>query len=145
MHTLKTVIAASLMSPVLATAGLAADGDATAGEKHFNQCKTCHSIVADDGAEIMKGGKVGPNLWGVAGRSAGTEDGFRYSDAMVAAGEAGLAWNQDDFTTYIQDPTKFLRAYTQDDKARGKMTFKLRKAEQAPDLWAYLVSVGPGS
>ena len=91
----------------------------------------------------MKGSAVGPNLYGVAGRVAGTVQDYKYSDSMVEAGEAGLQWNEGDFTVYAQDPTAFLRSYLDDSKARGKMTFKLRKESDAPDLWAYLVSVGP--
>ncbi len=120
-----------------------AGGDPAAGEKDFNQCKTCHSITDADGNDIVKGGKVGPNLYGVVGRQAGTWDDFKYSEYMVAAGESGLEWNLEDFTVYVQDPTAFLRDYIDDPKARGKMTFKLTKAEKAPDIWAYLVSVGP--
>ena len=29
------------------------------GEKEFKKCKSCHMIVADDGTEIVKGGKTG--------------------------------------------------------------------------------------
>lgn len=43
----------------------------------------------------------------------------------------------------MKDPTKFLREFTDDPKARGKMTFKVRKEQDAHDLWAYLVSVSP--
>lgn len=118
-------------------------GDAAAGEKDFKQCQTCHSIVDADGNAIVKGGKVGPNLYGVVGRTAGTEKGFKYKDSIVAAGEAGLVWDEEHFVTYVQDPTAFLKDYLSDAKARSGMTFKLRKAEEAPDIWAYLASVGP--
>ncbi|MGR3802558.1 c-type cytochrome [Marinibacterium profundimaris] len=121
-----------------------ADGDPAAGENDFKQCRTCHAITDADGNDIVKGGKVGPNLYGVVGRQAGTYEDFRYSDFMIAAGEAGLSWNVEDFTVYVQDPTAFLRDYLDDPKARGKMAFKLMKEEQAADIWAYLVSVGPG-
>jgi cytochrome c len=134
---------------VLAALGLAAaapalaSGDAAEGEKIFTKCKSCHMIVADDGTEIQKGGKTGPNLYGVIGRTAGTYPEFKYSDSMAAAGEAGLVWDEEQFTAYVQDPTAYLKAYLGDDKARGKMTFKLK--DGMADIFAYLVSVGPAA
>ena len=60
----------------------------------FNKCKTCHAITAADGTVIQKGGKVGPNLYGVVGRQAGTYPDFKYGPSMVAAGEKGLVWDE---------------------------------------------------
>ncbi len=115
-------------------------GDIEAGEKEFNKCKSCHMIVADDGTEIVKGGKTGPNLYAVVGRTAGTMD-FRYGDDLVAAGEAGLVWDQENLAEYMTDPRAFLRTYLDDSKAKSKMSFKLRKGSE--DVAAYLASVGP--
>ena len=128
----------------LAVPAFAQDGDVEAGEKAFRQCKACHSVVDDAGETIVKGGQVGPNLYGVVGRKAGSVEGFSYSDLVVAAGEAGLEWDQESFSGYVQDPTPWLKEYTGED-GRGKMTFKLRKEEDAADIWAYLGSVGPES
>ncbi|CAN0587514.1 unnamed protein product, partial [Ectocarpus sp. 12 AP-2014] len=129
---------ATLATAFLATSALAQDaGDPAEGEKVFRQCKTCHAVTDADGNDVVKGGKVGPNLYGVVGRTAGTWDDFRYSDSMIAAGEAGLEWNAEDFTVYVQDPTAFLRDYLDDKSARGKMTFKLRDPADAAHLWAY--------
>ena len=121
-----------------------ADGDAEAGEKAFRQCKACHMVVDDSGETIVKGGQVGPNLYGVVGRQAGSVEDFKYSDLVIVAGEKGLEWDEESFTGYVQDPTGWLKDYTGED-GRGKMTFKLRKEEEAPDIWAYLGSVGPES
>ncbi|BBU55388.1 hypothetical protein KU6B_16530 [Mameliella alba] len=96
-----------------------------------------------EGDEIQKGGKVGPNLYGVAGRTAGTYEDFNYSDSMVAAGEAGLAWDEEHFVPYVRNATDFLKDYLDDSSARGKMTFRARSDEDAANVWAYLVSVGP--
>ena len=41
------------------------------------------------------------------------------------------------------DPTGHLREYLDDSRARGKMAFKVRDADDAANLYAYLVSVGP--
>ena len=125
----------------LAAASLATASFAEAGAKEYNKCKSCHMIVADDGTEIVKGGRTGPNLYGVIGRQAGSVEGFRYGASLVAAGEAGLVWDEETFTTYVQDPKKFLAEYLDDAGARSKMSYRLRKG--MADVYAYLVSVGP--
>ena len=118
-----------------------AEGDPAAGEKEFNKCKSCPMIVADAGTAIVKGGKTGPNLFGIVGRQAGTYPDFRYGDDLVAAGEAGLVWDEEQFLAYVQDPRAYLREFLDDNAAKSKMTFKLRKGGE--DVYAYLVSVAP--
>lgn len=139
------------ITPILAAATLFAapafadgheTGDAEAGAKEFNKCKSCHMIVNTETEEvIVKGGKTGPNLYGVIGRQAGVVEGFKYGKSIVEAGEQGLVWDFDSFTTYVVDPRKFLQTTLDDKKARSKMAFKLRKG--GDDIYAYLVSVGP--
>ena len=131
---------APLIAGLLAMPALA-EGDAEAGAKAFNKCKACHMIVADDGTVILKGGKTGPNLYGIIGKTAGTQDGFRYGDALVAAGAAGLVWDDVTFVSYVEDPRAFLRTTLDDSKAKSKMAFKLKSG--ADDVLAYLISVGP--
>ncbi len=131
----------SLAAPAFADGH--ASGDPAAGEAAFKQCKSCH-MVADGDNVIVKGGKTGPNLYGLVGRTAGSTD-FKYSKDMVAAGEGGLAWDEASFVEYAQDPTAYLRKVTENDKARSKMTFKARKEEDVVNIWAYLASVGPES
>lgn len=120
-----------------------ASGDAEAGAAVFNKCKACHSIVDASDTVIVKGGRTGPNLYGVYTRTAGTVEGFKYGKSLVAAGEAGLAWDEASFLEYTEDPRKFLRTTLDDKKAKSKMAFKLKKEEDRADVWAYLVSVGP--
>ena len=43
------------------------------------------------------------------GRTAGTYEGYKYGKDMVAAGEAGLAWDEASFIAYTADPKAFLR------------------------------------
>jgi cytochrome c len=143
LQTLTATLAAALLSAApLVAQDEGPTGDAEAGEREFNKCKACHMIEGPDDI-IQRGGKVGPNLYGVAGRQAGSYEDFRYSDLIVAAGEKGLMWNEADFVAYVADPTAFLREYTEESSGRGKMTFKLNDEEAAADVWAYLVSVGP--
>ena len=138
------ITAALVAAPFAAFAQDAPTGDAAAGEDAFSQCVTCH-VVENEAGEVLagRGAKTGPNLYGVAMRQAGTVEGFRYSDDMVAAGEGGLQWNEEAFVPYVQDPTGFLREVTDNRRARGKMTYKLRDEQEAHDIWAYLVSLGP--
>ena len=122
-----------------------ATGDAAAGEGVFAKCKACHSIVDAGGETIVKGGRTGPNLYGLYTRQAGTEEDFgrKYGDSLVEAGEKGLIWDEEHFVTYVADPRAFLREYNEDNRARSKMSFKLGDEQDAKDLWAYIVSVGP--
>lgn len=122
-----------------------ATGDAEAGEAVFKKCKACHSIIDADGEVISKGGKNGPNLYGLYTRVAGTVDGFKYGDSIIEAGEGGLAWDEEQFVSYVADPRKFLRATLDNKKAKSKMSFKLKKEDEAANVWAYLVSVGPAA
>lgn len=115
-----------------------ADGDVAKGEAQFNKCKACHSIIAADGTAVVKGGKTGPNLYGVIGRAAGSTE-FAYSDLMKAAGAKGLVWNQEEVAKYVADPTAFLREKSGETSGASKMTFKL--ATGGEDVAAYLASL----
>lgn len=110
-----------------------ATGDAEKGKTVFNKCKACHMIADPAGEILAKGGRTGPNLWGVIGRSAGTGD-FRYSKTLINAGEQGLIWDEAELVKYVQDPRGYLKGLGTD--GRTKMTFKLKKG--AEDVAAYL-------
>ncbi|MDJ0628110.1 MAG: cytochrome C [Rhodobacter sp.] len=137
--------------PLLAALSLAAPafaeshgGDAEAGADAFSQCQTCHVVVDGDGNTLAgKKAKTGPNLYGVVGSQAGTVEGFRYGKSLVAAGEAGLVWDEEQLAVYLQDPKEFLRTYLDDKKARSKMSFKVRKEEDAANLAAFLATFSP--
>lgn len=142
---MKFIAATALGMTLMAAPAFAdghASGDAGAGEKVFNKCKACHMIQDADGNDIVKGGRTGPNLYGLFNRVAGSTD-FKYGDSIVEAGEAGLVWNEEEFVKYVTDPKKFLAAYNDDKRAKSKMAFKLRKDDEKANVWAYLVSVGP--
>lgn len=129
---------AALIALSFVAAPALADGDAAAGEKTFSKCKSCHMVVADDGTEVVKGGKVGPNLYGVIGRAAGSTD-FKYSADLAAAGEKGLIWDEAALAEYVTDPRAFLRTYLDNSKAKSNMSFKLK--DGGADVAAYLASV----
>jgi cytochrome c len=134
---------------VLALAGLALSaapalaGDPVKGENDFKKCKACHAIVAADGTEIQKGGKTGPNLYGVIGRQVGSEPAFleKYGPSILLAGADGTLWDEALIAAYVTDPTAWLKEKTGDAAAKSKMALKLTKGGE--DVAAYLASVAP--
>ncbi|MBL4917620.1 c-type cytochrome [Szabonella alba] len=113
-------------------------GDPVAGEREFGKCRSCHAVVAPDGTEIVKGGRTGPNLYGVVGRAVGSTD-FRYGASMASLSGSGLVWTEAEIDTYIVDPQAWIAAKTGDSAAKSSMTFRLRKG--GADVAAYLASV----
>ncbi|MCI2399297.1 c-type cytochrome [Aliiroseovarius subalbicans] len=136
MKTLLTTTAA-----LLALSGTAfAEVDLAKGEKDFKKCKACHAIVDDAGEVIVKGGKTGPNLYGIVGRTAGSYEGFKFGASIIAAGEAGLVWDEEQLIAYAMDPKAYLKDVLDDGAAKSKMTFKLKTPE---NVVAYLASLAP--
>ena len=115
----------------LAAAAMAQEGDVANGEKVFRKCAACHSIK--EGAPNM----VGPNLYGVIGRTTGTLEGFKYSEVMTKAGEEGHVWTPEELSLYLENPKKMFPG--------TKMTFVgLKKPEERADVIAYIASVSGG-
>ena len=134
-------VTALLSTPVFAD-GHTATGDAEAGEQQFNrQCVACH-VVADADGEVLAGrnARTGPNLYGIAGRQLGAVDGFRYGDAIVELGEGGTVWTEEAFANYVQDPISWLREALENDRARGKMAYRVRNEQDALDMYAFLAT-----
>lgn len=99
-------------------------GDVTAGEGLFKKkCKMCHTFK--DGA---KNG-MGPNLFGVMGRKAGSVASFaaKYSDGMKAAG----VWDDAALIKLMEDPKTFVEG----SKMKGG---KIKDATQRADITAYV-------
>lgn len=135
--------AALLSTPVFAD-GHAATGNAEAGEQQFNrQCVACH-VVADADGEVLAGrnARTGPNLYAIAGRQLGSVEGFRYGDSIVELGENGAVWTEEAFVAYVQDPTSWLREALDNDRARGKMAYRVRNEQDALDMYAFLATFG---
>ena len=133
---MKHILIAALVT-VAASAPAFAEGDAAKGESEFKKCKACHMIVAADGTEIVKGGKTGPNLYGVIGRPVASEEGFKYGDGILAVGATGAVWDEASLAEYLLDPTAYID--THGGEGKSKMTFKLKKGGE--DIAAYLASV----
>ncbi len=140
---MRLTITALALAALTGAPALAA-GDAAAGEKVFAKCQTCH-VIANEAGEVLggKNSKTGPNLYGLPGRVAGTYPEFKYGEAIVALGATGFVWDEASFVEYVADPAKFLKTKLDDTKAKSKMAFKLPKAEDAANVWAYISSLSP--
>lgn len=137
----KILTVAAAMMAFAAPAFAEGEGDAAAGEKEFRKCKACHAIIDGDGNAILKGGKTGPNLYGIIGSAAGQAD-FKYSSVMLAAAAAGLVWDAENVPLYLEDPNGFLSEIA-GESGRSKMS--KQKVKNAADIIAYLESVVPAA
>jgi cytochrome c len=73
----------------------AAQGKDDELELSFNDhCRECHSFVKDDN-------RLGPSLYGVVGRKAGTEPGFGFTDSLKGS---GVTWDESTLDKWIADP-----------------------------------------
>ncbi len=105
---------------------LLAMGDIAHGEKVFKKCSACHVIAA--------GGKnmIGPNLWSVIGRTAGSVSDYKYSKAMVAYGKE---WSFEEMNSYLIKPQAYIKG--------TKMAFAgLRKEKDRASVILYMNSKG---
>ena len=79
---------------------LFASTSAADGAKVFKKCAACHSI-AEDGAN-----KIGPALWGVLGRAAGSISDYKYSKAMAAHGKN---WSFEEMNGFLIKPKDWIK------------------------------------
>ena len=111
----------------VAGTGLAGAQDALVadGEKIYKNCKACHAVGVD------AKNKVGPQQNDLIGRVAGTAEGYKYSKAMIAAGEAGLVWTEESLAVWLKAPKKYVKG--------TKMAFSgLKSDEDIAAIIAYL-------
>jgi cytochrome c len=114
-------IASFAVAIVLMAAPAFAAGDPAKGEKVFAKCKACHTTEAGKN-------RVGPSLAGVFGRTSGTVEGFKYSDAMK---NAGVVWDDETISKYLEAPKGFIEG--------NKMAFPgLKNQQDRDDVIAYL-------
>ena len=114
-------LAILVMPLVIPMGALHAEGDAAKGKKVFRKCKACHSL--EEGKN-----KVGPHLYALFGRAAGSLEDFKYSDAMKAS---EIVWDEESLDAFLTKPKDFVPG--------TKMVFPgLKKEAQRRDLIAYL-------
>ena len=122
----------SLLSAAAHAADESAAGDPAAGEKAFRKCAACHTL---DGRS-----RVGPTLQGVIGRTAGTVEGFRYSPAVISAGEAGVVWDSETIFVFLEDPSAFLGQAIGQDGAQTRKRNRYPDEQLRRDIAAFLSS-----
>jgi cytochrome c len=123
---MRLTLPALTLAALALTCASAAAQDLKAGETSFKKCLPCHAI--GDGAT----NKLGPELNGLDGRTAGTAPAYSYSDANK---NSGLVWSEAEFKDYIANPMA---------KIPGtKMAFPgIKNETEIGNLWTYLKQFG---
>lgn len=105
-----------------------AQGDAKVGARLFRGvCYTCHEVVEGKN-------KIGPSLYNIVGRKAGSVEGFKYSPAMA---KSEVIWTPENIDAYITNPRAFMPG--------NKMAYAgLRAAKARANVIAYLIENSPG-
>ena len=78
---------------------LFASTSAAEGARVFKKCSACHSI-AKEGKN-----KIGPKLFGVLGRQAGSISDYKYSKAMAAHGKV---WSFEEMNSFLIKPKDWI-------------------------------------
>ncbi len=98
-------------------------------ELAFNDhCRECHSFVKDDN-------RLGPSLYGVVGRKAGTEPGFAYSESVKGS---GVTWTAANLDKWITNPDAFIPGNDMSPPFPGVDDPAIRKK-----IIAFLETLGP--
>ena len=120
-------LAAPALLAFVASPAFAA-GDAAHGAQIFKgTCGVCH-LAQPHPAMSDLAMRIGPNLWGVVGRKAGTGEHFRYSAAMRGS---GITWTPQTLVPYVHEPQKTI--------PNIRMSFQgLKSLSDAQDVVAYL-------
>lgn len=117
--------AALVLGVAITTASAAQAADAAKGKTVFQRCAICHRVEKDGGNGL------GPNLFGIVGRKAGSVAGFSYSAGMKGS---GITWSADKLDAYIEHPAAVV--------AGNKMAFAgITDASQRADVVAYLATL----
>ena len=123
------ILAALAIITLLSSTALSQEqrgADAASGQLAFNNaCRTCHTVKEGDN-------RLGPNLYKVLGRKAGSLPDYAYSSAMR---DAGFVWNREKLDQFIAEPDAVVR----DNKM--KPYGGLGSAETRAKVIAYLESV----
>ena len=89
--------------------------DPVKGKKVFRKCVACHSL--QEGKN-----KIGPPLYNLLGRKAGTVEGYRYSKAMK---NSDVVWDEESLDKFLTKPRKFI--------PKTKMSFRGIKKKSLRD------------
>jgi cytochrome c len=126
-HARRIVRLLAVVLPILSGAALAQDDvDPKEAQLAFNNhCRTCHTTKEGDN-------RLGPSLYGVMGREAGSAPGYAYSSAMQ---NADFVWDPETLDRYIENPDAVvpgnkMKPYSgiTDPEERAKITAHLKSA-----------------
>ncbi len=96
-------------------------GDAKLGKKVFRQCQACHNVKSEEHS-------VGPHLFNIIGRKAGSVEGYAASDAIK---KSGVVWSEQSLTAFLTNPSKAI--------PNNQMPFAgLSNSDDTKNLIAYL-------
>lgn len=108
-----------------ATAQAATEADAN--QVAFNNaCRTCHSVKEGDH-------RLGPSLFGVIGRKAGSASGYQFSSSMA---NSGIVWDEATLDKFITNPDEVVHGN------KMKPFGGVGSPEERGKIVAYLKSIG---
>ena len=128
LFTLAALLAACATASAFGS-GATGDADASGADRgkalFMTACSTCHGVTKEDNM------KVGPSLFGVVGRKAGT------AQSLLGASENlkkyGVTWNAETLNEFLANP---------DAKVPGTpMSAALADPQQRADVIAYLTTL----
>jgi len=117
----KYLIITIVVMSVILIFSVANAGDPANGKKVFKKCVACHSL--DEGKN-----KIGPSLYNLLDRKAGSVEGYKYSKAMK---NSDVVWDEESLDKFLTKPRKFIK--------RTKMSFRgIKKKSLRDDLISFL-------
>ena len=109
----KWLVLVGVMASTHAAFAADASCDVERAQRVFNKCITCHTF--DDSGNHL----VGPNLYGLDGRKAGSVEGFKASKWIR---ESGVTWNAETLDAFLLDPPGYIK--------RNRMAFAGLKKDE---------------
>lgn len=95
----KNIIAAAGLLALCGAASLTANAAPSEGQVYFeHNCASCHTV------DPSMSTRVGPGLFNVVGRKAGSAPGYNYTEAMTRAGAAGKTWTREELDVFLRNP-----------------------------------------
>jgi len=126
---MKTMTIAVAATAILLSAF--ASGEALAASPE-SRCKACHTF--DKGGKA----KVGPNLFGVVGRKAGSTDFEKYSASLKGG---NWVWSKENLKAWVCDSKEAIKKLSGDDAARTKMPKQGQCGDKADEVVAFLATL----
>ena len=118
---IKEILIVIGMIIIILIVSIANAADPVKGKKVFKKCVVCHSL--QEGKN-----KIGPSLYNLLGREAGSVDGYKYSKAMK---NSDVVWDEESLDKFLTKPRKFIK--------KTKMSFRgIKKKSLRDDIISYL-------